>query len=314
MTRRSLTGPAFSRRWPDKLTETVLVVGSINTDLVTQGARMPEAGETVMAQGFAMLPGGKGANQAVAAARLGAQVVLAGRVGDDAFGQLALQGLQGNDVDVRFVRETQGVASGIATILVEQGGENRILVVSGANAHVMPADVSDELIASAGLIVMQLEIPVDTVYDVIARAAAPVILNPAPAVKLDPAKLAGLSYLIPNQNELSVLTGMPTSRMDDVVAAARRLVRQGVGTVIVTLGGDGAMLVTRERVAHVEAPAVTPVDTTGAGDAFIGCFAATLIRTGDVDAALARAVRYASLSVTRFGAQPSYATAAEFVA
>jgi ribokinase len=261
-----------------------------------------------------MLPGGKGANQAVAAARLGTRVMLAGRVGDDAFGQLALKGLQDNDVDVSFVRETKGVASGIATIVVEDGGENRILVVSGANAHVLPADIPGELLESSALLVLQLEIPIDTVYDVIARASVPVILNPAPAAKLDPVKLAGLSYLIPNQNELAVITGMPTVRMDDVVAAARRLVRQGVGAVIVTLGGDGAMLVTRERVAHVEAPAVTPVDTTGAGDAFIGCFAVTLIQTGDVDNALARAVRYASLSVTRFGAQASYASAKEFVA
>lgn len=148
--------------------------------------------------------------------------------------------------------------------------------------------------------------------DIIAPAQVPVLLNPAPASKLDIAKLAGLAYLVPNQQELAVLTGMRTERMDDVVAAARKLVRQGIGTVIVTLGQDGAMLVTRERVAHVEAPAVKAIDTTGAGDAFIGCFAQTLIETGDVDAAVARAVRYAALSVTRFGAQASYATVAEF--
>ena len=274
---------------------------------------MPQGGETVMARSFAMLPGGKGANQAVAAARLGAEVALAGRVGDDAFGQLALQGLRSSGVGVDGVLVTQSVASGVATIVVEDGGENRILVVSGANALVMPSDVSDAMLAQASLVVLQLEIPVDTVYDIIARAAVPVVLNPAPAVKLNAAKLEGLAYLIPNQHELSVISGLPTSRMDDVVAAARRLVRQGVGTVIVTLGGDGAMLVTRERVAHVAAPAVTPVDTTGAGDAFIGCFAATLMATGDVDTALARAVRYASLSVTRFGAQDSYVTKAEFL-
>ena len=290
----------------------ILVVGSINTDLVTVTQRMPEGGETVMARSFAMLPGGKGANQAVAAARLGADVALAGRVGDDAFGQLALQGLRLSGVAVDGVLVTPGAESGVATIIVDESGENRILVVSGANGLVMPADVAAATLAQASLVVLQLEIPLATVYAIIAEATGPVVLNPAPAVRLDPAKLAGLAYLVPNQNELSVLTGLPTARMDDVVAAARRLVRQGVGTVIVTLGGDGAMVVTRERVAHVEAPAVTPVDTTGAGDAFIGCFAATLMATGDVDAAVARAVRYASLSVTRFGAQGSYATAAEF--
>jgi ribokinase len=296
------------------MTGMILVIGSINTDLVTTTQRMPLAGETVMARDFAMLPGGKGANQAVAASRLGAKTMLAGRVGNDAFGHLSLQGLQNAGVAVDRVLVTPGVASGVATIVVEEGGENRILVVSGANALVTPADIPDALLALAKIVVLQLEIPIDTVYDVIARAPVPVNLNPAPAAKLDPAKLVGLGYLIPNQHELSEITGLPTTRSDEVVAAARRLIRQGVGTVIVTLGGDGAMLVTRERVAHVEAPTVKPVDTTGAGDAFIGCFAATLMQTGDVDAALARAVRYASLSVTRFGAQGSYATAAEFEA
>ncbi len=298
------------------MTHTILVVGSINTDLVTTTATMPKGGETVMADGFAMLPGGKGANQAVAIARLGGHAVLAGRVGDDPFGQTARHGLQSCGVNTEHVITTPNTASGVATIIVEHGGENRILVVSGANSCVHPADIPQSLLDRAALVVMQLEIPLDTVMDIIARAQAPVLLNPAPARKLDLAKLAGLAYLIPNQHELATLTGMPTVRMDDVVAAARRLVRQGIGigigTVIVTLGRDGAMLVTRARVAHVQAPVVQAIDTTGAGDAFIGCFAQTLMQTGDVDAAMARAVRYASQSVTQFGAQASYPTASDF--
>jgi ribokinase len=194
----------------------------------------------------------------------------------------------------------------VATILVEPSGENRILIVPGANAHVT-ADAVD-----ADLLVLQLEIPLETVYAVIAAATAPVLLNPAPAVPLDLARLRGLAYLVPNQNELARLTGLATQRMDDVVVASRRLLRQGIGTVITTLGEGGAMLVTRERVAHVEAPMVRAVDTTGAGDAFIGCFAQTLVETGDVDAALTRAVRYAALSVTQRGAQASYVDEAEF--
>ncbi len=295
------------------MSQTILVVGSINTDLVTTTERMPAGGETVMAQHFAMLPGGKGANQAAAIARLGGKAVMVGRVGNDPFGQAAMGALQASGVDTAHVTVTPGAPTGIATIVVEQGGENRILVVSGANAHVTTHDVPQTLLTRAALVVMQLEIPIDTVMDVIARAQAPVLLNPAPASRLDLTKLAGLAYLVPNQRELAVLTGQRTERMDNVVAAARRLVRQGIGTVIVTLGADGAMLVTRDRVAHVQAPAVKPIDTTGAGDAFIGCFAQTLMETGDVDAAVARAVRYASLSVTRFGAQASYATAAEFL-
>jgi ribokinase len=290
----------------------ILVVGSINTDLVTFTNRMPEAGETLGAQDFVILPGGKGANQAVAAARLGADVAMIGRVGDDAFGTAALKSLQAEGIDTAGIVVSAGVPSGVATILVEASGENRILIVAGANGQVMPADVPDAALASAALVVLQLEIPLPTVTDLIARAQSlgvAVLLNPAPAAALDPEMLRGVTYLVPNRDELARLTGMPVSRTDEIVAAARRLVRRGVGTVIVTLGADGALLVTQARVAHVEAPMVTPVDTTGAGDAFIGCFAHTLTATGDGDAALARAVRYAADSVTRRGAQASYARA-----
>jgi ribokinase len=294
------------------VSQTILVVGSINTDLVTVTARMPGAGETMFADSFMVLPGGKGANQAVAIARLGGQVEMVGRVGDDAFGGESLSSLRDAGVAVDHVRVTEGVSSGVATIVVDASGENRILVVSGANACVSPGDVGDALLAQAALVVLQLEIPIETVYDVIARSPAPVLLNPAPAVVLDPARLRGLAFLVPNQNELSLLTGLPTARMDDVVVAARRLVRHGIGTVIVTLGADGAMVVTQARVGHVEAPVVAVIDTTGAGDAFIGCFAQTYIQTGDIDSAVSRAVRYAADSVTRRGAQSSYADAASF--
>lgn len=292
----------------------IVVVGSINTDLVIFADRAPAAGETRPARDFAVLPGGKGANQAVAAARLGGRVRMIGRVGDDAFGAARLAGLAAEGIDVARVRVTPGVASGVASIVVDDGGENRILIVAGANAHVVPDDVQASDVGDAALVVLQLEIPVETVYAVIAASRVPVLLNPAPAVALDVARLRGLAYLVPNQGELAALTGLATTRMDDVVAASRRLVRQGIGTVITTLGPDGAMLVTRDRVAHVQAPVVAPVDTTGAGDAFIGCLAQGLVETGDIDAAVSRAVRYASLSVTRRGAQGSYVDAAAFEA
>ena len=288
----------------------IVVVGSVNTDLVTTTPRLPEAGETLLASSFAVLPGGKGANQAVAAARLGGSVQMVGRVGDDGFGRDRLNGLRASGVDVSHVRISPGVASGVATILVEANGENRILCVSGANALVTPEDVDPALLDAAQLVVLQLEIPAATVAAVIARCGAKVLFNPAPVAPVDPEWLRGLGFLVANRIELAQLTGRPTGRMDEVVAAARRLVRQGVGVVIATLGADGAMLVTSERVAHVEAPVVQAIDTTGAGDAFIGCFAQTLVATGDRDAALVRAVRYAALSVTRRGAQDSYLDAA----
>lgn len=293
------------------------VVGSINTDLVTFTDRMPGPGETLTAQDFVLLPGGKGANQAVAAARLGAHVTMVGCVGDDGFGRDARTSLSVQGVTVDHVRTVAGVPSGVATILVEASGENRILIVPGANARVSPNDVEAavEALAQCGLILLQLEIPIETVAHTIAlgaRLGVPVVLNPAPAQPLDPAMLQCLAFLVPNRGELALLAGMPTERIDDVVAAARRLVRAGVGTVIVTMGADGALLVTQHRVAHVEAPTVQAVDTTGAGDAFIGCFAQTLATTGDADRAVARAVRYAALSVTRRGAQSSYPSAEEF--
>ena len=298
---------------PSEPPGTITIIGGINTDLVIFADRMPDAGETLFARDFAQLPGGKGANQAVSAARLGGHVEMVGRVGDDAFGRDALAALTAAGVGVDHVRTSPG-ASGIATILVDADGENRILVVAGANARVLPEDVDPALLAASALVVLQLEIPTETVYAVIAAATAPVLLNPAPAMTLDMARLRGLAFLVVNRNELAVVSGRPVARTDDIVAAGRALVRQGVGTVIATLGPDGAILVTASRVAHVEAPVTTAIDTTGAGDAFVGCFAQTFVATGDVDAALARAVRYASLSVTRRGAQASYLDAATFEA
>jgi ribokinase len=289
------------------VTVRIVVIGSVNTDLVVFADRAPGPGETLAARDFALLPGGKGANQAVAASRCGADVSLVGRVGRDAFGASARAALGAAGIDLAQLRDTDGVASGIASIVVEASGENRILIVAGANGCVTPLDLPD--LAEAAMVVLQLEIPVETVYAAIARSVAagvPAILNPAPAAALDLARLRGLAYLVPNRGELATLTGRGTERFDDVVAAARRLVRQGIGAVIVTLGADGAVLVTERRVAHVEAPPVMPVDTTGAGDAFIGCFAAMLVRSGDEDMALATAVRYASDTVTRRGAQASY--------
>lgn len=292
----------------------IAVIGSINTDLVVFTDRCPGPGETLAARDFAILPGGKGANQAVAAARLGGRVEMIGRVGDDAFGRDRIAGLAEAGVGTLGVLTTPGMPSGIASIIVVHSGENRILIVPGANARVLPSDIDPAFLHNSAIIVLQLEIPIETVAWIIATATVPVLLNPAPAMKLDTAMLRGLAWLVPNRGELATLTGLPTTRMDDVVVAARRLVRQGIGAVITTLGPDGAILVTRDRVAHVEAPIVTAVDTTGAGDAFIGCFAQTLVETGDVDAALARSVRYASLSVTRRGAQASYVDLSEFSA
>ncbi len=298
----------------------IAVIGSIMTDLVTYVDRMPVAGETLAARRFAMGFGGKGANQAVAAAKLGSEVMMVGKVGDDAFGRDTLRHYAALGIDARHVGVVAG-ASGVAPIFVEPSGENRILIVKGANEHLAPADIdraADDLLG-CDLILLQLEVPLETVYHAVewaARHGRAVVLNPAPATpELDVARLSGVAFLVPNQTELAILTGMPTDTVARAEAAARSLLTAGLLRVIVTLGADGALLATGDGPAlHVPPVPVTPVDTTGAGDAFIGSFAHFYARGGDIAAAMADAAGYAADSITRPGTQSAFATAAEFQA
>ena len=302
------------------MTGRIAVVGSANVDLVTYVHRMPAPGETAVARGFAMGFGGKGANQAVAAARLGSQVAFVARVGDDSFGRDVLARLADEGIETAHVRPAQGQPTGVASIFVEPSGENAILIVAGANAALSPADVDAavNVIAGCDVMLVQLEVPLPTVYRAIetgARLGVPVILNPAPAAAdLDPARLGTVAWFCPNETELALLTGLPTDTENDIVAAARSLVARGIGNVVVTLGARGARLVSAAGVTAIAPVTVAPADSTGAGDAFLGAFAHHLAAGMDATAALDRASRYAALSVTRPGAQGSYATAAEFSA
>lgn len=297
----------------------IAVIGSTNVDLVTYVTRPPLPGETLEAPDFRIGCGGKGANQAIAAARLGAEVVMVSKVGDDAFADLSLDNFRRQGIDTSRVERVAGVSSGVATILVEPSGENSILIVKGANARVLPADVdaaADDL-ARCDLMLLQLEIPLETVRHAIDLARAhgiEVVLNPAPATALDPAMVRRVTFLTPNQTELALLTGLPVRSRDEAVVAARRLVAEGIRTVIVTLGAAGAVVVEADRVFDVAAVPVTPKDTTGAGDAFIGSFAHFWVTTRDLPGALADAALFAADSVTKPGAQSSYASAAEFAA
>lgn len=298
----------------------IAVIGSNMMDLVTYVMRMPERGETIEAAEFVMAHGGKGANQAVAAASLGSEVLFVGKVGSDAFGAATLENFRTHGIDVRHVGRVAGVASGVAPIFVEPNGENRILIVKGANDRLLPEDVerARDDIAACAAIVLQLEVPLETVYCAAGLGAAcgiPVLLNPAPATPdLDLARLGGVTYLIPNQSELQLLTGEPAASIADAAIAARALRAAGVANVIVTLGADGALLVSDEHVLHVAAPRVEALDTTGAGDAFIGSFAHALAAGHPVAESLTFAVRYAADSVTRRGAQASYAASAAYAA
>lgn len=297
----------------------IAVVGSNMVDLISYVTRMPERGETLEAPDFRMGCGGKGANQAVAAAKLGASVTMVSKVGDDLFAANTIANFRHFGIDTTHVETVPGTSSGVAPIFVEDSGENAILIIKGANAHLLPADIdrAAEDLKTCALILMQLEVPIETVYhtiDFAHRHGIETILNPAPATALDPDKVSKVTFLTPNQTELALLSGMPVGDEAQAIAAARSLVATGIRTVIVTLGAKGALMVTADRVATVPPVKVIPKDTTGAGDAFIGSFARFYVENRDVAGALAKAALYAADSITKPGTQTSYATAEEFAA
>lgn len=296
----------------------IAVIGSNNTDLITYITRLPIEGETIEAPDFEIGFGGKGSNQAVAAARLGTEVVMATCVGDDSFGASTIENYLANGIDVSLVKQVHGT-SGVAPIFVDPESHNRIIIVKGANNGLLPEDVeaAAEAVARTSLIVCQLEIRMETVVAAIElgeRLGIPVLLNPAPATKeLDLGVAAKCTFVMPNESELALLTGMPTETDDEVRAAANVLLEAGCRNVIVTLGAKGVRWLSAEGddVRLEEFPA-DPLDTTGAGDAFIGCFAHCLSEGLPIADGLELANAYAALSVTARGTQKSYRTAAEF--
>ncbi|WP_041277875.1 ribokinase [Desulfotalea psychrophila] len=298
----------------------IAVIGSNMVDLVTYTDRMPVAGETLEAPDFDLGFGGKGANQAIAAAKLGGEVLMLSKVGDDVFGPNTRANFVANGIDARYVETAAGISSGVAPIFVDAKGQNSILIVKGANKHLSPVDVDRAIddIRACDLIVMQLEISLETVYYVIElglREHIPVLLNPAPAVAgLDMEKICQLDMLVPNETELEILTGMPVQTLEQIQAAAKFLIDAGIKKVIVTMGSKGALLVTEKEMTSVPCPQVKAKDTSGAGDAFIGCFAKHYVEGGELIPAMEEAVIYASLSTTRPGTQKSYADIDQFEA
>jgi ribokinase len=302
----------------------VLVIGSYNTDLVIRCPRLPAPGETILGGTFAQHHGGKGANQAVAAARLAAagQVHFAAKVGDDEFGRQALMQLQAEGVNTAHVQVAPGQPSGVALINVATAtGENSISVATGANAHVRPADadavLADAVLADAApgtVVVLQLEIPLLTVLHAARQAAARglrVVLNPAPAQALPAGLAADLYVLTPNETEAEALTGVRVTDVDSAALAAAHLHAAGFGRVVLTLGAQGAYWSDGTRAALVAAPAVQAVDTTAAGDCFTGALAVALAEDQALPDAVAFACRAAARAVTRPGAQASLPTRAE---
>ena len=295
----------------------IAVIGSANIDLVTYTDQFPRPGETIFGREFSLGFGGKGANQAVAARLCGAGVAMVARVGDDLFGPANIENLAARGIDTSCVLTTPGVSSGVAPIFVESSGQNRILVVKGANDRLSPADVdaAARVLEDADFLVLQLEAPLDTVYYALRFARARgirSILNPAPAQALDLAQVALADYVIPNETEAEALAGMPVNNLDDARACAGKLLEDGLRRVIVTLGANGALCAGPEGMTHVAPFAVRPVDTTGAGDAFIGSLACFLAEGLAEMEAISRANLYAALSTLGAGTQKSFVTRERF--
>jgi ribokinase len=293
----------------------IVVVGSLNMDLVVRVPQLPRPGETVAGRDFVQVPGGKGANQAVAAAKLGAEVTMIGRVGDDVFGQQLMESLASHGVDTRLVEATPGATSGLALICVEDSGQNAITVVGGANAQLTPADVGrhEAAIAAANALLVQLEVPLDVVLAAVAiarRQGVLTTLDPAPAPTMPlPAELFAVDVLSPNQSEAEALTGIAVNSPSDAVRAAGVLHQRGASRVVIKLGEQGALASDGNGiVAHVSAPSVAAIDTTAAGDAFTAALAVALIE----GRTLAETTRFAcaagSLATTRRGAQDAMPT------
>ncbi|MDY4810737.1 MAG: ribokinase [Muribaculaceae bacterium] len=297
----------------------IIVIGSSNTDMVIRCSRLPRPGETVLGGSFMMNHGGKGANQAVAAAKLGGDTVFIGKVGDDVFGHQTVEMLTSLGIDTRFLGVSATEPSGVALINVdEHTAENSISVASGANGAIRPVDIdaAEEVIASASLILMQLEIPIDTVTyaaKMAKRHGVTVVLNPAPAPSepLPEELLENVDIIIPNKTEAEVITGIAIDTPQDELRAIRSLHSKGISTVIFTLGSKGALLCQNGDCEEVPSFKVKAVDTTAAGDTFCGALCVGLSEGKEVRPAMIFANQAAAISVTRKGAQQSVPTRAE---
>ncbi|MFC5408748.1 ribokinase [Larkinella bovis] len=288
----------------------ILVIGSSNTDMVVKSQKLPAPGETVIGGKFLMNPGGKGANQAVTAARLGGAVTFVAKVGNDVFGKQAVQQFQREKINVRYVVTDGEYASGVALINVDAQGENCISVAPGSNSRLKPSDVEPALdsIGDSAFVLLQLEIPLETVAYAIRRCSEKglrVLLNPAPAQALPTDLLASLYLITPNETEAERLTGIRVTTLATAEQAAQKLREMGVANAIITLGAKGAYLCTESVSKLIPAPPVTATDTTAAGDCFNGSLAVALAENQPLEQAVAFACKAASISVTRMGAQSS---------
>ncbi len=295
----------------------IVVVGSLNMDLVVQVPNIPKPGETVLGVNFATFPGGKGANQAVAAARLGASVTMIGQVGDDTYGEMLVGNLASEGVNTETISIDENNATGVAMITVDEHGQNSIAVASGANFTLTAEDIQSawEKIGEIDILVMPLETPIETIFKAAELARdqnVPVVLNPAPARSLDPDLLSMVDVIVPNEHEVLQIAGYVDSGNTSVEDAARTMINLGVNAVVITLGGNGVMIVDNNPgVMTIPSIKVDVLDTTAAGDSFVAALAVGLVEGKSLRDACYFANAAGAITVTRMGAQPSLPTRAE---
>jgi ribokinase len=292
------------------------VIGSSNTDMVIKSDKLPAPGETVIGGVFLMNAGGKGANQAVAAAKLGAEVIFVSKVGNDIFGKQAVEGFKNIGINTDFVFTDSGNPSGVALILVDRHGENSISVASGANGNLQISEVQQAIdkVQASDIVLLQLEIPLDTVNETIKKCAekgATIILNPAPAQKLDESYFKYLTMITPNETEAEILTGIKVTDLETAKEAANDFHSKGILEVIITLGSKGAFYSNQDKQVLIPSPKVVAVDSTAAGDVFNGALCVAISEGQVIEEAIAFACKAASISVTRMGAQASAPTREE---
>lgn len=299
--------------------KTIAVIGSNMVDLISYTERMPKEGETLEAPSFKMGCGGKGANQAVAAAKMGADVVMVSKVGDDMFADNTIRNFQSYGINTQYVSKVPQTSSGVAPIFVSPTSQNSILIIKGANDFLKPADIdkAESTLVECSLIVLQLEIPLETVYAAIEfgnKHNIPVLLNPAPAVpELDIEYACRCDFFVPNETELEILVNKPVDTVEQIKEAATILLRKGLNNIIVTMGEKGALWLSKDgKDVFIEPTKVNSVDTSGAGDAFIGCFSHYFMQTRDVQKSLEKASLFAAFSVTEKGTQFSYPSIEQF--
>ncbi|HOJ48807.1 MAG TPA: ribokinase [Bacillota bacterium] len=292
----------------------ILVVGSLVMDLIVSTERFPNSGETVFGCDFHTAPGGKGANQAVQAAKLGADVTMVGKVGDDSFGEILLASLNSHNVNTQFIKKAAGVSTAVGNIILEKKNNtthNRIIVVPGANMKITPEDVAflEDEVARYDMVMLQLEIPMQ-INEIVAEYAykkgVPVMLNSAPSAPLSQALLSCLTYISPNEHEAQDITGICPNSEENIRKAADRLIEMGVQNALITLGSKGAVFVNKD--VFLKSPCIdsgSPVDPTAAGDSFVGAFCTAVCLGADYESALRFANCAAGITVTRMGAQPS---------